>query len=106
MQVLALAENVAADAVAAQVGVALLNTPFLPGRQVVGEISFSGNYAVAGTIKIQSSPDNATWTDQLVAATINAKEGDVATDNYMRANCTAAGTAASKYSVYLFAAAS
>lgn len=106
MQVIALAENVAADAIANQASVALSTTPFLPGRVVVGQITFSGNYAAAGVVKIQSSPDNAAWTDQLTANTINDKEGNVTLDAYMRAACTAAGTAASKYSAYLLAAAS
>lgn len=106
MQVLALAENAAADAIAAQAAVVLSATPFYPGRQVVGSIFFSGNYAAAGTVKIQSSPDNVVWTDQLVAAAIVGRDGNVTLDTYMRANCTVAGTAASKYSAYLYAAAS
>ncbi|MGH3632693.1 MAG: hypothetical protein ACRDTS_01050 [Mycobacterium sp.] len=101
MQSLALAENIAADAVAAQAGVALTATPFYPGRSVVGVVVYSGNMAAAATVKIQSAPDNATWTDQLTSSTLVGKFGVVGTDNYMRANCTAAGTAGSKYSAYL-----
>jgi hypothetical protein len=103
MQSLALAENAAADAVAAQAGVQLLNTPFYPGRTCVGVVIYSGNMAAAATVKIQSCPDNfvAAATDQLTSSTLVGKVGTVGTDNYMRANCTAAGTAGSKYSAYL-----
>lgn len=103
MQVLALAENAAADAVATQAWVVLNATPFLPGRQVTGSIFFSGNLAAAATIKIQSSPDQAAITDQLVCSTIVGKDGNVTLDTNMRANCTAAGTAGAKYSAYLYA---
>lgn len=106
MQTLALAENVAADAVANQAWVVLSATPFLPGRQVTGSIFFSGNYAAAGTVKIQSSPDQAAITDQLVANAVVGRDGNVTLDVNMRAACTVAGTAGSKYSAYLYAAAS
>jgi len=105
MKIIALAENAAADAVAAQAWVQCAQTPFLPGFTVVGGIYFSGNLAAAGTFKIQSCPDQgvSAITDQMVCNTIIGKEGAVTLDNYMRANCTGAGTAGSKYSAYLYA---
>lgn len=102
MQALALAENVAADAVAAQAWVALSTTPFYPNRGCVGVICVSSDMAAAATIKIQSSPDDGTTVnDQLTQASLVTKMGSIGTDGYMRANCTVAGTAGSKYSAYL-----
>ncbi|HVC17701.1 MAG TPA: hypothetical protein VNE18_10410 [Rhodanobacter sp.] len=102
MQALVLAQDVAFGA-AAVAAVELTATPFYPGRQVVGVITLSSDTAgAAGVIKIQSSPDNATWTDQLVAAAGPHGDtiGNVATDTYMRANQTVAYTAG-KFSAYL-----
>ena len=104
MQSLTLAENVAFG-VAAQPGVQLTTTPFYPGRSCVAVVSLSpASTGAAGVIKVQSSPDNATWTDQLVCPVglIPDLSRTIQTDTYMRANQTVAYTAGT-YSVYLLA---
>ena len=92
-----------AGTVAAQTGVAMDATPFLPNRVVEGYILPSAD--MAGTdavIVIQSSPDNSTWTTVLTMTGLGPKVGDVTLDAYMRANVTtAAGTTAGEYSAFL-----
>lgn len=92
-----IAINIDATAVAAQAGVDLAGvTPYGRGFNAVGIIH--GNDLVAGAAgvaKIQTSPDNSTWTDAVVttAGVKCAKYGQFALDRYVRANVTVAWTA-------------
>lgn len=78
-------------------------SPFLAGEQCFAHINYST--AVAGNggiVKIQSSPDNTTWTDAYVAATGLGPDiiATVTCDKYMRAVVSTVYTAGT-VSVYL-----
>ncbi len=90
-----LANDVSLSAAAAQAGVSLNYSPFLPYRNVLGFLSVAGATG-SWTILIQTAPDNATWT---TAATLTgtgqipSQHFEVQTDLYIRANVSVAGTA-------------
>jgi hypothetical protein len=92
MKTLVLAEGVAST-VAAQAGVALVATPFLAGRDVVGCIDLTG---VTGSpvAKIQGSDDVAFTTpvDLMTSSILGLKKGNFKLMKYMRFNITTAGT--------------
>lgn len=92
MKTLILGTAVNAAAVAAQTGVLCNATPFLAGRDVVARIRKEG---VTGspTIKIQSSPDNSTWTDEVSTTTLTDVVANIKCGQYMRLNVTVAGGA-------------
>jgi len=95
--------DAAAATVAAQTAVDLADiSPFLQGRVVKAGITLSGATGTNPSIKIQSSPDNSTWTDCLVCAALGDKFGNITLDRYMRATViTAAGTTPGVYSAYI-----
>lgn len=103
MKIQALAEAVSNAAVAAQTAADLGNkTPFLPGRKYKAVVSLSPDATAAGTIKIQGSDDNASWTDLMTCSALAGKQALVTGYRYMRSNMTAAGTAGT-YNAYLVA---
>lgn len=77
-------------------------SPFLEGQNARGVIALSPDAAGSVVVKIQSSPDNTTWTDVLTLTGVGnpTLEGEVTCDKYMRGNVTGAGSAG-KVSVYL-----
>jgi hypothetical protein len=94
MKVQMLAEAVSNAAVAAQSSVDLDNkTPFLPGRKVEAFIERSPDATASGTIVIQGSDDDSTWTTVLTSSALAGKRAMVDAYRYMRANMTVAGTA-------------
>jgi hypothetical protein len=88
------ATGTAADAVAAQTGVATDETPFARGMNALVLVDCKG---VTGTptIKVQTSADNSTWADAASVTTItsNVYLLEVTLSNYIRTNVTVAGSA-------------
>lgn len=97
MNLKTLGTDVDATAVAAQTAVDLANTtPWSNGFTAIGVILFSNTVAgAAGVAKIQTSPDNSTFTDAVAnAAGVKAsKYGEVTLARYVRLNVTVAWTA-------------
>lgn len=92
-----LANDVSLAAAAAQAGVPLNYSPFLPYRNVLGFLSVSGATG-SWTILVQTAPDNATWTTQVTltgSGQIPSQHFEVQTDLYMRVDVSVAGTAGS-----------
>lgn len=90
-----LGEAVDATAVAAQTAVDLDSvTPFIVGGAAISHVVLTG---VTGSpvIKIQTSPDNSTWTDAVsVSAVTNSVVMDeIALQRYVRLNVTTGGSA-------------
>lgn len=93
-KLLTLGAAVSATAAAAQTAQATAATPFAHGFNAIAEIVLTG---VTGTpvIKIQTSPDNTTWTDALVvsALTRSTVKAEIVLDKYARLNVTTVGSA-------------
>lgn len=93
-KLLTLGAAVSAAAAAAQTGVSTQATPFAPGFNAIANINLTG---VTGTptIKIQTSPDNSTWTDAATLSVITRTgyQVEITLDKYARLNVTAAGSA-------------
>lgn len=90
-----LANDVSLATAAAQTGVALNYSPFLPYRSVLGFLSVAGATG-SWTILIQTSPDNATWTTAVTltgSGQIPSQHFEVTTDLYIRTDVSVAGTA-------------
>lgn len=90
-----LGEAVNATAVAAQTAVDLDSvTPFIVGGSAVSMVVLTG---VTGSpvIKIQTSPDNSTWTDAVTVSAITNSVvlDEVALQRYVRLNVTTGGSA-------------
>ena len=99
MKMLAVGEDI--DAVEDGTGVATITTPFGPRRTVVAALLPSD--AWNGTVKLQTSADNSTWSDvsgaTLVGNTSLPVLENVALDRYVRYTCTA--YTAGECSIYL-----
>lgn len=93
-KLLTLGAAVSAAAAAAQASQATDETPFAQGFNAIAEIVLTG-VTGAPTIKIQTSDDDAAWTDVLTvsALTRNVVKAEVALKKHVRLNVTAAGTA-------------
>lgn len=93
-KLITLGAAVAATGVAAQTGVSTQAAPLARGFNAVAHINLTG---VTGTptIKIQTSPDNTTWTDATSVAVITRQgfKAEITLDKYARLNVTAAGSA-------------
>jgi hypothetical protein len=93
-KLITLGAAVSATAVAAQTGVATMATPLARGHNARCNINLTG---VTGTptIKVQTSPDNSTWTDvaTLSVITRTGYQTEITLDNYARLNVTVAGSA-------------
>lgn len=93
-KLITLAAAVSAAAAAAQTGVLTNVSPLARGFNAVVEINMTG---VTGTpvIKVQTSPDNVTWTDAASVSVItrNGYRAEITLDKYARANVTTAGSA-------------
>lgn len=93
-KLITLGSAVSASAVAAQAGVATNVTPMARGFNAVVQLNLTG---VTGTptIKVQTSPDNSTWTDALTLSVITRSgyRGEITLDKYARLNVTVAGSA-------------
>ena len=93
-KILSLGSAVSATAVAAQTAVSTTTTPNARGHSVIAEILFTG---VTGSpvVKIQTSPDNSTWTDVLTTSGITRTKftANVTLDKYARLNVTTGGSA-------------
>lgn len=102
-KVVNLANGVAAsvgDKTAVLVG---MQTPFLPGRDVVAHIDLDGATGTNAVIAIDGSPDNSTWTADVATYTgLGHTSVSCKVYKYMRASVTtAAGTTAGLLSVWL-----
>lgn len=95
MQILQIASKVSCATAAAQAGVAISGaTPFLVGRNVLAKVNFDNAATTGVVVKIQTSPDNATWTDALTTdGSTASNEGMITLDAYVRTNVITAGTA-------------
>lgn len=93
-KLITLGTAVDATAVAAQTGVNTEDTPFAPGFNAIVELNLTG---VTGTptIKVQTSPDNSTWTDVVTLSVITrfGYRAEITLDKYARLNVTAGGSA-------------
>lgn len=81
-------------AVSASTGVSTQSGGMLPG-ETVGVLLSSPDGAFAGSGQLQTSPDNATWTNVGTAqASVGTKINIIALDRFIRLNVTArtAGT--------------
>lgn len=91
---LTLGSAVSATGAAAQTGVLTTTTPHPRGFNALAEIVFTG---VTGTpvVKIQTSPDNSTWTDVLTTSGITRTvfSANVTLGKYARLNVTSVGSA-------------
>lgn len=75
-------------------------SPFTPGMNVIARVAQNAG-AGAFVIKVQTSPDNTTWTDVLtVTGAGPTKQAEFTSAAYIRYNVTAAGTAGTA-NVYL-----
>ena len=85
---------ISATSAVAQTGVATTASPFAPGFNAVVSLCLTG---VTGTptIKVQTSPDNSTWTDVVTVSVItrNHVMTEVTLDKYARLNVTSVGSA-------------
>jgi len=97
-----LADNVAATA-GTITSLSNFKTPFMPNRVVEGYIVQNGMTGTVPEVRIESSPDDSTWTTQLKLVQIGGgKVGSVTCDKHMRGNViTAAGTLAGRVTIYL-----
>ena len=88
-KLITLAAAVSAASVAAQTGVSTMEAPFAPGFNAVVSICGTG---LTGTpvIKVQTSPDNSTWTDvaTLNVITRNNYTAEITLNKYARLNVT------------------
>ena len=93
-KLITLGTAVSATAVAAQTAKLTNATPFGVGFNALVTIAFTG---VTGTpvIKVQTSPDNSTWTDVLVTSGLTRSQyvAEVTLDKYARLNVTTGGSA-------------
>lgn len=93
-KLITLGSAVSAAAAAAQAGVETQDTPFAPGHNAVVELNLTG---VTGTptIKVQTSPDNSTWTDAATLSVITrfGYRAEITLDKYARLNVSVAGSA-------------
>jgi len=74
------------------------NSPFLPGEEALASIRFSPDIAgTGGIVKIQTSPDQTTWTDAFTGAAGVQPDvlATVVCDKYMRAVVSTVYTAGS-----------
>lgn len=91
---LSLGAVVDGTAVAAQTGVSTVTTPHARGHTAIAEIIFTGMTG-SPVVKIQTSPDNSTWTDVLTTSGVTRTvfTANVTLDNYARLNVTTGGSA-------------
>lgn len=93
-KLITLGAAVSAASVAAQAGVLTNVSPLARGFNAVVQINMTG---VTGTpvIKVQTSPDNSTWTDATSVSVITRSgfRAEITLDKYARLNVTTAGSA-------------
>lgn len=94
MKLQSLGEGVSLAAVAAQTAVDLHSiTPFGDGFNAIAAVHQNAG-AGSFVVKVQTSPDNSTWTDAAVVSGVGpAKLVEVTLQRYVRLNVTAAGSA-------------
>ena len=93
-KILSLGAVVDNTAVAAQTAVSTVTTPHARGHTAIAEILFTGMTG-SPVVKIQTSPDNSTWTDVLTTSGITRTvfSANVTLDKYARLNVTTGGSA-------------
>jgi len=76
-------------------------SPFTPGMNVIGKITTNAAAGAGLVVKIQTSPDDNTWTDVLTMTGVGPdKQAEFTSDAYIRYNVTGAGSAGTA-NVYL-----